>query len=161
MKRTILIIPLITMLLLSAYANRAADTVADTAFTTATPAATLDASCGNTPSIEQQLLLGTIKLQGTSQAVTKEQTTTQLPLWKEIKTLSPSMAPAEGQGNATAQPTSSNTSNQDQITALVNQIQSAMTTDQLTAIAAMKITTQSAVTIMQTLGITMGDPQPR
>lgn len=69
------------------------------------------------------------------------------------------MAPAQGQGNATAQPTSSNTSNQDQIPALVNQIQSAMTTDQLTAIAAMKITPQSAMTIMQTLGITMGNPQ--
>ena len=156
MKRTILIIPLITMLFLSAYANRA---TADTVSTTATPAATLDASCGNTASAEQQLLLGTIKLQGTSLAVTKEQATTLLPLWKQIQTLRPSMAPAQGQGNATAQPTNSNASNQDQITALVNQIQSAMTSDQLTAIAAMKITPQSATTLMQALGITLGGPQ--
>ena len=87
MKKTILIIPLITMLFLSAYANRATtDTVANTASTTATPAPTLDASCGNAAFAEQQLLLGTIKLQGTSLAVTKEQATTLLPLWKEIKT---------------------------------------------------------------------------
>ena len=155
MKRTILTIPLIAMLFFFAFATQAK---ADTSVT-ATPSAPSAPLCDSAASTEQQLLLGTLKLQGTSLAVTKDQATTLLPLWKEIKTLSPSIAPAQGQGNATPQPPSSNTSHQDQIAALVNQIQSAMTTDQLTAITAMKITPQSAMTIIQTLGITVGGPQ--
>jgi hypothetical protein len=39
-----------------------------------------------------QLLLGTLKLAETSNAVTKEQATTLLPLWNNFKTLSMSMA---------------------------------------------------------------------
>ena len=182
MKRTTLIISLILTLLLSACANSAPAGAApnpeqptsplntqsnpDSASTTSTgtsaqaaPVATLDESYENAASVEQQLLLGTLKLQGTNLAITKDQASKLLSLWQEIQTKSQSMMPIQGHGNGTAQPQSGNSSNQEQIDALVNQIQASMTADQVGAIAEMKITKQSAMTLMQGLGITMKNPQ--
>jgi hypothetical protein len=112
-------------------------------------------------SIELQLLLGTLKLKGTDLAVTKDQASTLLPLWNNIKTISQNMAPAQGgsgqgQGKATPQPQSTRTETQQQLDALIKQIQAAMTSGQISAIAQMKITQAAAMTIMQEQGITMG-----
>ena len=112
-------------------------------------------------SVEYQLLVGVFKLEGDAWAVTKDQAATMLPLWKQILTLSGgNLGPGMGgqgqlqtQANATPaaaptlQPTSAKT--QAQIDALVDQIQAAMTADQIQAIADMKITQATAKTIMQ------------
>ncbi len=119
----------------------------------------LNTSYDNAVSIELQLLLGTPKLQGTDLAVTAEQASTLLPLWNNFKTISQSMAPAQGQADATPQPPSGNSETQAQLTALLKQIQAVMTAEQIKAIAAMKITRETAMTIMQEQGITLGGPQ--
>ncbi len=124
----------------------------------ASTASELNTSYDNAVSIELQLLLGTLKLQGTDLAVTAEQASTLLPLWNNFKTISQSMTPTQKQANATPQPPSSNSKTQAQLTALVEQIQAVMTTDQIKAIAALKITRETALTIMQEQGITLGGP---
>lgn len=115
----------------------------DTSGTTA-----LDTSYENAVSVEMQLLLGTLSLTG-DLAITEGQASVLLPLWTDLKTLSMSMGPGQAQVNATSQP-------QAQIDALVSQIEAAMTPEQIEAIAAMKITQDSAMTIMQAQGLTMG-----
>jgi hypothetical protein len=115
--------------------------------------------------VEDQLLLGTFKLEGTSNAITAAQAQGLLPLWQQIQSLSPSMGP--GSGNATQTQASgtpavvaqtNNFTNQPQINALVKQIQATMTSAQLQAIAAMQLTQDSVMTIMQSHGINMGGP---
>jgi len=88
-------------------------------------------------STETKLLIGTLQLEGTDQAVTKEQAAQLLPLWKALKTL-----------------TASQTSSQDEINALYTQIQETMTADQNKAIDGMQITFQSIGAVEQKLGIT-------
>jgi hypothetical protein len=117
-------------------------------------------SGGNAVSNELQLLLGTLKLQGTDLAVTSEQASTLLPLWTSYKAISPSRGPGQGQGQATPQAETDNSETQAQREALVKQIQAVMTADQLKAIAEMNITRETAMTIMQEQGIMMGGPQP-
>ncbi len=114
----------------------------------------------NELSMEYQLLFGTFKLEGTNQAVTADQAATLLPLWQQIQSLGPSMGPGQGnppQGQSAATPTpqTANSDSQTQIDALVKQIQAAMTADQIQAIAALKLTRASAMTIMQDQGISM------
>lgn len=135
---------------------------------TETPSASevsLNTTYTNAVSIELQLLLGTIKLQGTELAITEEQASMLLPLWNNYKSLSQSMTPAQGtpgqgQDTATAQPQATSTETQQQIDAILTQIQAAMTPAQITAIAEMKITQETAMTMMQDQGITMGGAQP-
>ena len=43
--------------------------------------------------VEYQLLLGTFKLEGTSQSITADQANLLLPLWQQIQAFSPSMGP--------------------------------------------------------------------
>ncbi|CAG0928965.1 hypothetical protein TFLX_01193 [Thermoflexales bacterium] len=106
-----------------------------------------------------QLLLGTLELQGTDLAVTAEQAGALLPLWNNFKTISSSMTPRQGQGYVTPQPQDDNAAVLAQMEALVQQIQAVMTSEQIKAIAEMKITRETAMTIMQEQGITLGDPQ--
>lgn len=88
---------------------------------------------------EMKLLLGTFSLEGSDQAVSTEQAAQLLPLWKAMKSLS-----------------SSDTTSQDEINALIKQIEESMTKEQMTAIDAMNLDNQSMMDIMQGLGITMG-----
>lgn len=88
-------------------------------------------------STELKLLIGTLQLEGTDQAVTKDEAAQLLPLWKALKTL-----------------TASQTSSQDEINALYTQIQQTMTADQNKAIDGMQITFQSIGQVEQKLGIT-------
>jgi hypothetical protein len=88
---------------------------------------------------EMKLLLGTFSLEGSDQAVSAEQAAQLLPLWKAMKSLS-----------------SSDTTSQDEINALINQIEESMTEEQMTAIDAMNLDNQSMMDIMQDLGISMG-----
>ncbi len=83
-------------------------------------------------SAETKLIVGTLKLEGTAQAVTTEQASKLLPLWELRKELS---------ANSAAAP--------QEIDAVIHQIQSTMTTEQIQAIDDMKLTQQDAMTFVQ------------
>jgi hypothetical protein len=121
----------------------------------------LNADYENAVSVAMQLLLGTIQLEGTANAITTEQAAALTPLWTNYKSISESMRPqgdpSQGQSNATPQPVGIGL--QTQLDEIIKQIQSVMTADQIKAIAAMQITRETAQTIMQEQGITMGGPQ--
>lgn len=87
-------------------------------------------------SFEEKLAVGTLKLEGTDQAVTAEQASTLLPLWKAVKSLS-----------------SSDTISQDEITALYDQIKEVMTDGQVQAIENLNLTQEDMTALMESLGI--------
>lgn len=129
-------------------------------------------------SIEMQLLLGTLKLEGTDQAITAEQANNLLSLWMTYQTILQSVMPnraqagqgtpqqggAEGEsippdmGTPPAMPTI-DPAVQTQLDDLITQIQAAMTDEQITAISDMKITSETAMTILQEQMNDMGVPQ--
>lgn len=111
-----------------------------------------------------QLLFGTLKLQGTDQAITAEQAAILLPLWTNYQTLTASMTPGQNPGGSADQaqatpsdPGQGDSALQQQISDLLTQIQSGMTADQISAIEALQITQDSVTTIMEELGITVAD----
>jgi hypothetical protein len=79
-----------------------------------------------------QLIVGTLKLDGTDQAVTTQQAQELLPLWEAYRTLSTSQ---------TAAP--------QETAALLTQIKQTMTTAQVTEIADMKLTTADLQTVFR------------
>jgi hypothetical protein len=89
--------------------------------------------------LAEQLVVGTFKLQGTANAITATQAAALVPLWQ-----------------AYAQLTTSNTAAQAEIDAVVSQVQSTMTPQQVQAITSMKLTRQDLFTTMSTLGLTNG-----
>ena len=92
--------------------------------------------------IQEQILIGTFKLEGTPQAVTAEQAAQLIPLWQVYKNLS-----------------TSDTAAQEEIGGLIQQIQDTMTSEQMQAIKDMNITRQDLFTVMQDQGITQGGGQ--
>ncbi len=96
----------------------------------------LDASYPDALDQSGQLALGTMRLEGTEQAVTPEQATTLLPLWQVIR---------EGslQGDA-------------ETNAIISQIQGAMTPEQLEAIVAMQLTAEDLQSWAQEQGLGSG-----
>jgi len=82
-----------------------------------------------------QLVVGTLKLEGTSNAVDAKEAASLLPLWE-----------------AYGQLINSDNAAQAEINGLVTQIQSTMTPAQIHAITAMKLTQQDVRTTMGTLG---------
>lgn len=86
--------------------------------------------------LESKLAIGILKLEGTDLAITKDQATTLLPLWKAVKNLA-----------------SSNTTTQDEMNALYQQIEETLTPQQLNEIKAMTWTNQELQALMQTYGI--------
>jgi hypothetical protein len=89
--------------------------------------------------IQEQVLIGTFKLEGTPQAVTAQQAAQLLPLWQVYKDLS-----------------GSDTAAQEEIDGLVQQIQDTMTPEQMQAIKDMNLTRQDVFTVMQAQGISFG-----
>lgn len=98
---------------------------------------TSSSSAQNQP-VEDKLAAGTLKLEGTDNAITAAQAKTLLPLWKAVKTLS-----------------SSNTTAAAEMTALYSQIQEAMTAQQIQAIKDVSLSPSD----MQTLRQKYGSPQ--
>jgi hypothetical protein len=86
-----------------------------------------------------KLALGTFKLDGTNYSIDSQEAQQLLPLWKAVLALS-----------------QSDTTAAEEMTALVNQIQSTMTPDQIKAIDAMGLTFQDMRTIAQEQGINLG-----
>jgi hypothetical protein len=96
-------------------------------------------SSGNTTgelSLPTQLLIGSLKLEGTDLAVDAQQASELLPLWQAYNEL-----------------TTSETAAQAEIDAVVTQIQETMTPQQLQAITDMKLTPQEEFSLMQELGL--------
>ena len=87
-------------------------------------------------STEAELLVGTMKLENTSEAVTAEQAKQMLPLWQTLQALS-----------------SSSTAATEEINAVVGQIKSTMTAAQMDKISAMKLTRQDMLSIMSQAGV--------
>jgi uncharacterized protein YceK len=106
-------------------------------------AATATVPTSNSLSGATKLALGTLKLEGTSQAVTAAQATELLTLWQAYASLS-----------------KSDTASQVELDALVKQIQGVMTADQLQAIEAMNLTEQAESDVMQSLGTSANTSVP-
>jgi len=103
---------------------------------------------GDSTSLSQvnELLVGTLKLEETDQTVTADQAAKLLPLWQAYRSLS-----------------TSQTSAQAEVEALLNQIQSTMTTEQIQAIKTMNLTNTDMVDLMQSMGgggMVRGTPNP-
>ena len=119
----------------------------------------LNTTYDNAMSIEQQLILGTFKLEGTSLVVSKEQAGILIPLYTNLKTIVESMMPAQGaQSNPVAQPQAVSAETQAQTDTIIKDILATMTPEQVKAISDMQITREIAQTIMTEQGITMGGP---
>jgi hypothetical protein len=105
-------------------------------------ASTTTGTSGNTTALpaEAELLVGTMKLEDTAEAVTAEQARQLLPLWQTLQTL-----------------TSSSTAATEEINAVVDQIKSGMTAAQLTKITAMKLTRQDMLSLMSQAGVPAND----
>ncbi len=127
MKQTILTSLILLMLIL----NACSSTSSDTQVASAPPNPDLP--------ITPQLVIGTMKLEGTEQEVTSEQAAGLLPLWQVYSEMSVS-----------------DTTAQEELDALVEQIQGTMTTEQMKAITNMQLTPENIFTLMQEQGIDMG-----
>jgi len=99
----------------------------------------LDTSHENALNASSQLVLGTLRLEGTENAVTPEQAATLLPLWQALR------------GGVTAQA---------ELEAVLKQIEGTMTQEQLEAIAAMQLTQEDLQAWMEEQGLDIGDPSP-
>jgi len=105
-------------------------------------AVTLTQDYPNAIGIRSQLLIGTFRLEGTANAVTAQQAAQLTPPWQMLKALSAGAA------------------SQVEVDAVLVQIQRAMTTDQLQAIQAMRLTGDDNQALMQSLGITPAGTGP-
>jgi hypothetical protein len=92
-------------------------------------------------SLPTQLLIGTLKLEGTDQAVDAQEASKLLPLWQAYNELM-----------------TSETAAQAEIDAVVSQIESTMTSQQTQAITDMKLTPQDEFSLMQALGLNTNRP---
>ena len=89
--------------------------------------------------VRNQLALGTLELSQTDLAISAEQAKTLLPLWQALR--------STNQAGGTAQA---------EVNALLNQIEAAMTPEQLQSIAGMKLTFTNMQEWATANGITMG-----
>ncbi|GAP12936.1 hypothetical protein LARV_00676 [Longilinea arvoryzae] len=133
MKNTspIIVFLLILALLLSGCSSNAATSSSTTPGASSGKSATL--------TLKDKLAVGTLKLEGTDLAVTAEQAKTLLPLWKAVKSLS-----------------SSSTASQPEIDAVYQQIQDALTADQLASIEKLDLSGENMQALMTELGIDPG-----
>ncbi len=135
MKKTIPL--LITTLLLAVFVTACGG--ADEEVTAAdVPAGTAVPGGGFAGSLPEstQLVLGTLKLDETDNAIDGAQAATLLPLWKAVRSLSESETAAQAE-----------------VDALYKQIRGAMTSEQLEAIAAMELTRQDMAAVADELGL--------
>ena len=95
-------------------------------------------------SVRNQLALGTLRLEGTANAVTAAQAAKLLPLWQALKTLS-----------------ASSTSATEEVTAVQNQISAAMDPAQVSAIAGLKLTNAMLQAYYVEIGVSVAStPEP-
>ncbi len=128
-------------------ATSTAPTAPNTSDNAATPtplsATYLKIDYADATSVRNQVALGTLKLEGTANAVTAEQAKSLLPLWQAIVALSGTTTTAE-----------------EELTAVQNQIVAALTPAQLQAIGALQLTTTQLNAFYAEKGIVMPTPVP-
>ncbi len=107
-----------------------------TSNSTANQEASITSNQDNKLSTELELIVGTFKLEGTENVITASQAEQLVTLWQAYQTLS-----------------TSDTTASEELTALVKQIQSSMTTAQKDAIKAMNLTGQDMMAFMQEKGL--------
>ena len=132
MKKTIYII----VLLLTLIATACSGNRPDPANTASGPQG--DFGAGELPATTQ-LIIGTLKLEDTNQTVSTEQATELLPLWQTMQVLS-----------------ESDTAAQQEIEALITQIQETMTPEQMQDITDMNLTREDMMSLMQEQGLAAG-----
>ena len=132
MKKTLFALTLILALALSACG-------AGSATETASSNSGLNADYENALSIQLQLSVGTFSLEGTDLAVDAAQAVDLIPLWQVLKGL-----------------TESGSAAQEEIDALVVQIEETMTSEQISSIASMQLTREDMSAVMQENGFTAG-----
>ncbi len=103
-----------------------------------TPVGPINSNYSNAISPAQQLILGTMNLQG-NLAITPDEATKLVPLWEAYQTLN-----------------TSNTAAPQELQATLVQVEQTMSPDQVQAIVSMKLTRQDMGTILQAQGITFG-----
>lgn len=95
-------------------------------------------------SVRNQLAFGTLRLEGTANAVTAAEAAKLLPLWQALKTL-----------------TASSTSATEEVIAVQNQISAAMTPAQIGAIAGLKLTNAMLQAYYVEIGVSVAStPEP-
>jgi hypothetical protein len=132
MKKSIFVILAGLVTISALVACSAVNAVTTTQNTTSTGAQVSDPA---EMAVEMKLAIGTLKIEGTDQAVTAEQAQELLPLWQALKSLS----------------TSDNTA-QDEIKALYAQIEETMTPAQIQAIQALTWTQDDLAAMRETYG---------
>jgi hypothetical protein len=126
MEKTLLTILLLFSLIITACSNTQANSTQES---TDLPATT-------------ELVIGTLKLEGTEQEVTREQAQELLVMWQAYRELA-----------------SSDTAAQAEIDGLIEQIQETMTEEQLGAVSAMNLTQQDISALMQGQSVATGSTQ--
>ena len=135
MKRTFLFTLLIFALVLTACSGAtSASQISSTQANSAQDSASLTTAT--------QLVVGTLKLEDTDQAITSDQAKELLMLWQVYQELS-----------------NNDTAAQAEFDGLIEQIQGTMTAAQMQAITAMKLTQSDVFALMQEKGLSAGQPQ--
>jgi hypothetical protein len=140
-RTTSLLVGMIVISLMLAACGSAANQSGSSTDTTAS-----DAQAGTSLSRVNILLVGTLKLEDSDTAVTAEEAAQLLPLWQAYRSLSTSQTAAE-----------------QEVDALLDQIQSTMTQDQVNAIEALNLTSIDMMDVMQSMGgvmVARGTPNP-
>jgi hypothetical protein len=133
------VLALVPVVLAGCGAEEATPAAADESSAVAYTSEALDTSYDGALDVPNQLMLGTIQLEGTDNAVTPEQATALLPLWQAL------------QGGVTAQA---------EVEAVLKQVEGTMAQEQLEAIAAMQLTQEDLRTWMQEQGVGPGGGFP-
>jgi uncharacterized membrane protein YgcG len=134
MKKVIFIFTMFTLLLVMVACGGTSTTSDSTSGTGST------ADNSTALSEEMQLLIGTFKLEDTDLAVSSEQAGQLLLLWQALQSLG-----------------TSDTAASEEIDAVINQIKATMTSQQMDAITAMKLTQQDVMTVMSDAGLSFND----
>ena len=137
--RTSMLFVTLLALLLSACAASAAAVPTETSLA----AQYLPADYADAASLRSQLAYGTLKLADTPNAITAEQARVLIPFWQAVVSLS---------GDSTTA--------SEELTAVQDQIVQAMTSEQLQAIAAMKLTNADLNTFYAQYGVMLPTPVP-
>ena len=130
-----LVLTLGAMMLVGCGGEEATPAAADEGDTGGYTSAALDTSYADALNVRSQLMLGTMQLEGTEDAVTPEQAAALLPLWQSL------------QGGVTAEA---------EVAAVLKQIEGTMTGEQLEAIAALQLTQGDMQAWMQEQGPNFG-----
>jgi hypothetical protein len=166
MKKTILAV--IVVLIAGTTLLTTQPVFADTTTNPATAQASTPAPDSSRPqrtlSDDEKLILGIIQLNGTSQVITQTQAAALLPIWLQYLALVQSNMPLNQQAQTTsAAPVTTPTANTDletQLIGLISQTKATLTTDQINTISALAITEDTAMQLLQSLGLQSNPDNP-